>query len=305
MSEEILGVAVCDECNARIRVLKKLAALVGKTVRCPRCHTRFTLVLEAANEKDRIAIESDQAAKQNRKKRRSKDQIRNERITAAREGLRALHERLKAIGEVAASSEEQIRVWCLDALRTALGYEDCQLDTECKVMGGRIDIAIKEGGEVKVIIECKNIRSKLHNSVREQAGVYAATLSAPWAVVTNGDIWKLYRVTPQKGVSPRMDLVFDIALLDEDGISEHDAEKLYLLSHRALTTGDTEAEYHDVRCSSPARVYEALFSERVLSALRVELSGTYKEEAGQAVKLTNEGSEDALRDLLTPLEFGS
>lgn len=186
-----------------------------------------------------------------------------------------------------------------------MGYEDSQLDTESKVMGGRVDIAIKDGGEVKLIIECKNIRSKLRNSVREQAGVYAATLSAPWAVVTNGDIWKLYRVTPQKGASPRLDLVFDVALLDEDGVSDEDAEKLYLLSHRGLTSGDTEREYHGVRCASPARVFEALLSERVLSALRIELSTSYREEAGENVKMVNEDASDALRDLLTPLEFGS
>ncbi len=305
MSDNLLGVAVCDECDARIRLFRKHEALINKTVRCPRCHTRFVLTLEDANEKDRIAIEADQADKSaKRKKRRSKNEIRDEHILAAKEGFRALHERLSAIANQKGSSEEQVRVWCIDVLRTALGYEDSQLDTESKVMGGRVDIAIKEQDEVQLIIECKNIRSRLRNNVRDQAGVYAATLSAHWAVVTNGDIWKLYRVTPRKGMSPRMDLVFDVALLDEDGISDEDAEKLYLLSHRALSSGDTESEYHDVRCSGPARVYEALFSERVLSAMRIELANSYKEETEQSVKLVNEDAEDALKNLLTPLEFG-
>ncbi|QDT69691.1 hypothetical protein MalM25_26310 [Planctomycetes bacterium MalM25] len=305
MSDNLLGVAVCDECDARIRIFRKHEALVGKNVRCPRCHTRFALTLEEASEKDRIAIEADQAERSaKRKKRRTKHEIRYEHVATAREGFRALHERLSAIANEKRSSEEQVRVWCIDVLRTALGYEDAQLDTESKVMGGRVDIAIKEQDEVQLIIECKNIRSRLRNNVREQAGVYAATLSAPWAVVTNGDIWKLYRVTPQKGMSPRMDLVFDVALLDEDGISDEDAEKLYLLSHRALSSGDTESEYHGVRCSGPSRVYEALFSERVLSAMRIELASSYKEETEQSVKLSDEDAEDALKNLLTPLEFG-
>lgn len=304
MSEGLLGVAVCDECNARIRVSRKHKALVGKTVRCPRCHTRFTLTLEEADETDRLAILAEEAEQKKRQKRRTKGEIRDQHVATAREGFRALHERLSAIAEESRSSEEQVRVWCMDVLRTALGYDDSQLDTESKVMGGRVDIAVKDDGEVKLIIECKNIRSKLRNSVREQAGVYAATLSAPWAVVTNGDIWKLYRVTPQKGASPRLDLVFDVALLDDDGVSDQDAEKLYLLSHRGLTSGDTEREYHEVRCTSPARTYEALFSDRVLSALRVELASTYKEQEGETVKLVDEDADEALRNLLTPLEFG-
>lgn len=305
MNDSLLGIAVCDECDARVRVLKKHGALVGKTVRCPKCHTRFTLTLEEPSERDRVAIDADRAEKAKRQKRRSKNEIRDEHITAAREGFRALHQRLQSIAEEPRSSEEQVRVWCLDVLRTALGYDDAQLDTECRVLSGRVDIAIKENDEVAVVIECKNIRSKLRNNVRDQAGAYAATLSARWAVVTNGDIWKLYRVTPQKGNSPRMDLVFDVALLDDDGVSPEDAEKLYLLSHRGLSSGDTESEYHDVRCKSPQRVFEALASDRVLSALRIELATTYKEEAGQAIKMTNEDAEDALQDLLTPLEFGS
>ena len=189
-------------------------------------------------------------------------------------------------------------------LRSALGYDDEDLDTECKVMGGRVDIAVKLNGSILLIIECKNIRSRLRNSVREQAGVYATTLSAPWAVVTNGDLWKLYRVTPQKGDSPRLDLVFDVALLDDDGVSDADAEHLYLLSKRALKSGDTEKQYHAVRCTSPAQVYDAIFSERVLGAIRVELTQFYRNETEQRVKLSDGDIEEAVEDLLTPLEFG-
>ena len=301
---EILGVAVCDECNSRIKVFEKHKALIGQTVRCPKCHTRFLLEIEQPSKSDKIAIDAEQEESKSRGKRRTKDQIRQEHIETAREGFRALHARLKSIAEAQKSSEEQIRLWCVDVLRTALGFDDCHLDTELSVMGGRVDIAVKCGETVQLVIECKNIRSRLRHSVRDQAGVYAATLSAPWAVVTNGDIWKLYKVTPQKGKSPRMDLVFDVALLDEDGISETDAEHLYLLSHRALDSGDTEREYHDVRCASPLRVYESFFSDRVLSAIRLEPSQTYKNTTGQNVKLENEDAEAAIRDLLTPLEFG-
>ena len=298
---ELLGIAICDECNARIRVLKKYESLIGKAVRCPKCHTNFLLALEAPSNSERVAIDAEEPKT---KRRRSKTEIRQQHIDVTREGFRALHARLKAIAETPKSSEEQIRVWCMDILRTALGYDDSQLDTECKVMGGRVDIAVKNNDTILLIIECKNIRSRLRNNVREQAGVYATTLSAPWAVVTNGDIWKLYRVTPQKGQSPRMDLVFDLALLDEDGVSDIDAEHLYLLSHRALSSGDAESQYHSVRCTSPPQIYDVIFSERVLNAIRIELVQSYKDQSKQKVKLTNEDIEDAVGDLLTPLEFG-
>ncbi len=304
---ELLGIAVCDECSSRIRVLQKHQSLIGKPVRCPKCHTRFTLELESPTNNELLVVEAEEEkeVERKRRKRRSKNEIRDEHIQAAREGFRALHPRLKSIAEASKSSEEQVRVWCVDVLRTALGYGDEDLDTERKVMGGRVDIAIVHDDEVRVVIECKNIRSRLRSNVREQAGVYAATLSAPWAVVTNGDIWKLYRVTPQTGDSPRMDLVFDLALLDEDGVSEADAENLYLLSRRGLMSGDTEKEFHNVVCTSPARVFNALLSERLLNALRIELANSYSEDYGHRVKVSTDAAECALQDLLTPLEFGT
>lgn len=302
----LLGIAICDECNSRIQILEKHRSLVGKAVRCPKCHTRFTLEIEQPSNSDKVAVEAqeEEARSEKTRRRRSRDEIREDHIRTAFEGFRALHTRLKAIADDARSSEEQVRVWCMDVLRTALGFEDSQLDTECRVMGGRVDIAVKYEDAVILVIECKNVRSRLRNNVREQAGVYAATLSAPWAVVTNGDIWKLYRVCPQKGKSPHMILVFDVALLDEDGVSEADAAHLYLLSNRALSSGDTEREYHEVCCCSPARTYEALFSDRVASALRIELSRSYKEECEQNVRLTDDAVIESLHDLLTPLEFG-
>ncbi|MCA9187479.1 MAG: type I restriction enzyme HsdR N-terminal domain-containing protein [Pirellulaceae bacterium] len=298
---DLLGIAVCDECNARIRVLEKHKSLIGNVVRCPKCHTRFTLELEQPTNTERIAVED---AEPKTRKRRSKNEIREEHIATAKAGVRALHERLGAIAQDPSSSEEQVRIWCLDLLRTALGYDDSDLVTECSVMGGRVDIAVKVNNEIVLIIECKNIRSRLRNNVRDQAGVYAVTLSAPWAVVTNGDIWKLYRVTPRPGESPSMRLVFDLAFLDEDGINDADAEHLYLISRRALRSGDTEHEYHTVACTCATRVYEAIFSERVVAAIRRELTESYRDDNDQRIALTDEDARDAVHDLLTPLEFG-
>ena len=122
MSAEVLGVAVCDECDARIRVLEKHKPLLGRAVRCPNCHASFRLQLEEATPNELIAIESEeQASKKTKRQRRTKSQIREDHIAQCLEGFRALHARLKAISDDPKSSEEQVRVWVIDALRCALG----------------------------------------------------------------------------------------------------------------------------------------------------------------------------------------
>jgi len=122
--------------------------------------------------------------------------------------------------------------------------------------------------------------------------------SAEWIVITNGLIWKLYRVIPQPGKDPKFIEVFDVALLDEDGVSEEDAENLYLISPRAVFCGDLEKKSHEVACTSKKRILRALESERVVKALKTQLATSYKDEYNVNVKLDEQMVSDSIQDTL-------
>lgn len=293
----VIGAATCDECRVRIKIVEKNRPLIGKAVRCPKCRTFFTLVLEEPSSAEQNAIAAqEERAKEKKRSRRTKDEIRAIHTEKALSGFKSLHGRLQSLAQEAGNKEEQVRIWCVDALRTALGYSDEEIETERKVLNGRIDIAIKKDDKVLIVIECKAIRSRLGANVLEQAGTYAATLSSNWVVLTNGDIWKLYRVMPRNGQEPRMELVFDVSILDEDGISERDAENLYLITSRAMSCGDTDKAYHRVVCKNSVRLRSALFSERVVKAIRLELTQAYQDEFGERVNIDDDEMLDALRD---------
>jgi predicted type IV restriction endonuclease len=104
---------------------------------------------------------------------------------------------LQAMSECDSLSEERIRMWCVDVLRTALGYKDADLDYEVSATNKKIDIAVKHEDAVILVIECKR-REMLKESDRQQALNYAMSRSAEWAVVTNGRTWELLRVIPVK-----------------------------------------------------------------------------------------------------------
>jgi predicted Zn finger-like uncharacterized protein len=294
---EVIGAATCDECRARIKILEKHRPLIGKAVRCPKCRALFTLSLDVPSVAEQSAIAAEEErTKEKKRNKRTRDEIRAGHIEKALSGFKSLHARLQSLAQEAGNKEEQVRIWCVDALRSALGYDDDELETERKVLNGRIDIAIKKDGKVLIVVECKAIRSRLGANVLEQAGTYAATLSASWVVLTNGDIWKLYRVIPRNGHEPKLELVFDVALLDDDGISARDAENLYLLTSRAMSCGDTEKAYHRVVCKNSIRLRSALFSERVVKAIRLELVQSYEVEAETKVQIDDEEMLEALRD---------
>lgn len=142
------------------------------------------------------------------------------------------------------------------------------------------------------------------NEINQAVG-YAMKLSVPWAVLTNGDIWRLYRIIQSPGRHPELHEVFDVALLDEDGNSDADADKLYPLSKRCMTTSDIENAWEKEDASSKPRLMKALFSERVVKAMRKELNDSYKAEFGKNADLDVDLTREEMEDCFIAKELGS
>ncbi|HEY4313714.1 MAG TPA: type I restriction enzyme HsdR N-terminal domain-containing protein [Pirellulales bacterium] len=302
METAIAGVTTCDYCRSRFKVQERQLRLEGKTIKCPKCHRDFIVKIERPSPVERAAIHNSEQSDAQRK-RRTKQEIRKHFFSTIKRGMRPYHNRLMEIASQDNASEEEVRRWCIDVLRSVLGYEDIEIDTEMRALNQRIDIALKRDDKVFMVIECKNIRSKLPCNVRDQAVMYALNKSADWAAITNGQIWKLYRVFPVKGADPTTIEVFDLALLDEDGVSDDDIEKLYLLTSRAVFSGDSELMYHRTACLSNRRVLAAMTTPRVVKAIRHSLIEQYKQECEQSVKLSDDVVVDRVRDLFLPADL--
>jgi predicted Zn finger-like uncharacterized protein len=302
METSIAGVTTCDYCRARFKVQERQLRLEGKAIRCPKCHRDFVVRIERPSPVERAAIHNSEQSEDQRK-RRTKQEIRKQFFTNIKRGMRPYHNRLMEIASQDNASEEEVRRWCVDVLRSVLGYEDIEIDTEMRALNQRIDIALKRDNKVFMVVECKNIRSKLPCNVRDQAVMYAVNKSADWAVITNGQVWKLYRVFPVKGSDPNAIEVFDLALLDEDGVSDEDVEKLYLLTSRAIFSGDSEQTYHRTACLSNRRLLGAMTTSRVIKAIRHSLVEQYKGDCKQTIKLSDDLVVDRVRDLFLPADL--
>lgn len=303
-ADPVLGMTICSNCQKRFRLSKQHEALVGKSVRCPACHQPFLVKLDTPSQLEQAALENaeqdqTQEAKQ-RRTRRTKSQIREEFLKQISDGLKSFHKRLAEIVEQQNSSEEQIRVWCIDVLKRVLGYEDSHIDTEVYSSGQRIDIALKVDGKIFLVIECKKPKTKLTKAVCGQAVTYAVNKSAHWAVATNGEIWKLWRVLPQRGEDPLAVPVFDVALLDEDGVSESDVASFYLLTSRALFNGETDDEFHRQYATDGKKLLRAVMSERVVSAFSKALVEAYLEETGEKITLPDDFVADRIEAEFIP-----
>ena len=186
-------------------------------------------------------------------------------------------------------------------LRTTLGFEDSDIITEARVHDRKADIVVQPDPSAPpcFIYEIKNIRRSLNQRVIDQAASYAVGLNAPFAVVTNGAVWQMLKKHVAPNGATTMIGVFDVALLDEDGVSDDDAEALYLLSKRAVQIGDTEKHSHTMAALQPSKIFDALRDEAVIRKLRTTLEKRYQDSSNVKISLDDELVLDQLDGLLS------
>lgn len=315
MANEILGVTTCPTCQKRFRVSRKYESFIGKPINCPKCHRPFVIQLESPAPIEHAAMTSADSAPtmsdapistavvaKPKKKAKSRAEIRKTTYKRIKKEFGPYLKQLEAISACDSTSEEKVRVWCCGVLQGALGYTAEDLDFEVSAGKGKIDVVVKHDEKILLVIECKK-PGPLPTIARKAALGYAVQVSADWAVVTNGQAWELHRVIPISGENVSSVQLFNVSLLDDDGLSQYDIEKLFLLTKRALLRGETEKEFHRAQSLQDKRLYAAMFSERVIKSLRRSLGEAYKKQFKHRVGLSLDDVHEALNELIRPDEL--
>jgi len=144
------------------------------------------------------------------------------------ESLRAISERVKAHSSSMATEEALKTAVVLPFLR-ALGYDvfdpnevipEFIADAVGK-KGEKVDYAVKIGGEIRILIECKPITTVLDKRHLDQLFRYFTVTSAKFAILTNGRTFNFYTdlEEPNK-LDIRPFLIFDISDLQPGIIAE-------------------------------------------------------------------------------------
>ena len=295
--DDLLGVAICELCGARHKIREKHKDLVGKQVRCVNCREYFTVSLSVASEND---VE---AAEQEKGKTKQVDEAVEEATQKIFGAFQEIQKRLSILVDKGKRNESEVQRWCIDFLKGGLGYKDEEIETELKILGQRVDIAIKRDDKVLMVIECKSANVSLTPTVRNQAVRYAVNFGAEWAVTTNGQIWKLYQITSRPGEEPECTEVFDIFLLDENGVSEYELDCLFLLTSESLESGNTARNAHFCACMSEKYLLPALTSPKVVEVICKELEETYFKETGFRTEADRNSIVEYIKDTFGELEL--
>src|SRR5690606_29581074 len=92
MTDDVIGVTVCDECGTRYLLRERNRHQLGKPARCQKCNTIFTVELVDPTPLENAVIKNDQeqaqeVAERRPRQRRTKEEIRQEYLDNIRAGF--------------------------------------------------------------------------------------------------------------------------------------------------------------------------------------------------------------------------
>jgi len=126
-------------------------------------------------------------------------------------------------------NESDTVILVTDMLSEIFGYDKySEITSECSIRGTFCDLGIKIGGTFQFLIEVKAIGLELKHSFTKQAIDYSANQGTEWVILTNGEIWRAYRVSFGKPID--YEQVLELNLTQVNYKNADDIEMLYHLS---------------------------------------------------------------------------
>lgn len=157
-----------------------------------------------------------------------------------------------------------------DMLAEMFGYDKyLDVTSEFAVRATFCDLAIKIENKVEFLIEAKAIGLDLKDGHLRQAIDYGANNGVQWVILTNGMIWRLYKIRFEQPIN--YDLVCEFSFADLDPKNEEHQEKLFIVCKEGLVKAARE-EFHEKILTVNRFVLGALIlGDQVVNVIRREL----------------------------------
>lgn len=157
-----------------------------------------------------------------------------------------------------------------DMLADIFGYDKyLDITSEYSIRNTFCDLAIKQNGEVIYLIECKAIGIQLKDDHLRQAVEYSATKGIDWAILTNGQTWKIHKVIYGKPI--RTEEIFTLDFINESTKSSDFTEKIFMLTKEAISKSVIEAYHEHSKLINKFSIAAILLTDEVAGLIRKTL----------------------------------
>lgn len=157
-----------------------------------------------------------------------------------------------------------------DMMADILGYEKyVEISTEFAVKGTYVDLAVKVGNEIYFLVEAKAIGVELKDLHVRQAIDYGANQGVEWAILTNGAVWRIYKIEFKKPISHV--LVAEVDLLAVN-VKDEDAVLFFAnLCKEGFAKSQMDEFYEQHQATNKHTLAVVLLSEKMLNHFRLGL----------------------------------
>ena len=157
-----------------------------------------------------------------------------------------------------------------DMLSEIFGYDKySELTSEKNIRGSFCDLATKVENVIQTLIEVKAINQELKDGYVRQAVDYASNEGVDWVVLTNGVIWRVYKVTFTKPIDH--ELILEINFLAMSQHTPADLEQLFLLTKESWAKSALSDYYDQKQALSKFSISAVILSDSILTVIRREL----------------------------------
>jgi Type I restriction enzyme R protein N terminus (HSDR_N) len=157
-----------------------------------------------------------------------------------------------------------------DMLAEVFGYDKySEVTRELAIRGTYCDLATRVDGKLQMLIEVKAIGLELKDAHAKQAVDYAANQGIEWVALTNGHLWRVFRVIFAKPIDAELVLDIDLLLLSPKATA--DLESLYLLTRESMLKSGLYAYHDHLQATNKFYLAAVVLSDAVLETVRREL----------------------------------
>ena len=168
------------------------------------------------------------------------------------------------------SSEGDTVVIVTDMISDILGYDKYQnLSSEHAIRGTYVDLMVSTDNKPRFLVEVKAIGTELKDSYIKQVVDYAANKGVDWVVLTNGIIWRIYKVVFAKPID-RV-LVCELNALEANSKGPEAIECFGNLSLEAFSKDTLSDWFHEKQITSKFAVAALLLSDEILDSVRLQI----------------------------------
>jgi len=191
-------------------------------------------------------------------------------------------------------NESDTVVIVTDILAEILGYDKyAEITSEHMIRATFCDLALTIDGHLALLIEVKAIGLDLKEQHVKQAVDYAANKGCEWVALTNGTIWRVYRLLFTKPIENELIAEVDLSKLNhrKDG----DLELLWILSKEGWQKSRLSEFAAQQQALSKFTLGAVLLSEPCVNVIRRELRRVSPEAKIETSQIIQVLTQDVLK----------